>query len=79
MERQLVSEQIDALRVEALEARRLAETLCDPQSILDLQNYAAGLEAEAASLGLRNSQQRAETPKRREFAGALCNGHAGTR
>lgn len=50
MERELVSEQIDALRVEALEARRLAETLGDTQSILDLENYAAQLEAEADHL-----------------------------
>ena len=52
MERELVSEQIDALRVEALEARRLAETLGDTQSIVDLENYAAELEAEAERLGL---------------------------
>ena len=45
-----MSEQIDALRVEALEARRLAETLGDLQSIVDLQNYAAQLEAEAERL-----------------------------
>jgi len=47
-----VSEQIDALRIEALEARRLAETLGDTQSILDLQDYAAQLEAEADRLRL---------------------------
>ena len=51
MERELVSEQVDALRIEALEARRLAETLGDLQSIVDLENYAAQLEAEAERLG----------------------------
>lgn len=56
MDRELVSEQIEALRIEALEARRLAETLTDRQSILDLQNYAAQLEAEAARLGVRNDR-----------------------
>jgi len=50
MERELVSEQIDSLRVEALEARRLAETLGDTQSIRDLESYAAQLEAEAERL-----------------------------
>jgi hypothetical protein len=64
MERKLVSEQIESLRVEAVEARRLAEALGDPQSILDLENYAAQLEAEAARLGSRtnstDSQQRRE-------------------
>ena len=50
MERELVSEQIDALRLEALEARRLAETLGDIQSIVDLENYAAQLEAEIERL-----------------------------
>jgi len=54
MDRELVSEQIDALRIEALEARRLAETLGDTQSILDLENYAAQLEAEAERLRLTN-------------------------
>jgi hypothetical protein len=54
MDRELVSEQIDALRVEALEARRLAEALGDTQSILDLENYAAQLEAEAERLRLIN-------------------------
>ena len=54
MERELVSEQIDALRIEALEARRLAETLGDMQSILDLENYAAQLEAEVERLGSLN-------------------------
>jgi hypothetical protein len=50
MERDVVSEQIEALRVEALEARCLAETLGDVQSIADLENYAAQLEAEAERL-----------------------------
>jgi len=45
-----VSEQIDALRLEAVEARRLAETLGDMQSIVDLENYAAQLEAEIERL-----------------------------
>ena len=54
MERETVSEQIEALRIEALEARRLAETLSDRQSILDLENYAAQLEAEASRLSSRN-------------------------
>jgi hypothetical protein len=54
MERELLAEQIDALRVEALEARRLAESLGDMQSIVDLENYAAQLEAEAEKLRLRN-------------------------
>jgi hypothetical protein len=60
MERELLSEQIDALRVEALEARRLAESLGDMQSILDLENYAAQLEAEAESLGSRNRSHRGD-------------------
>ena len=54
MERDLISEQIDMLRVEALEARRLAETLGDMQSIADLENYASQLEAEAERLSSRN-------------------------
>jgi len=56
MDRKLVSEQIEALQIEALEARRLAETLTDRQSILDLENYAAQLEAEAARLGARSAR-----------------------
>ena len=60
MERETVSEQIEALRIEALEARRLAESLTDRQSILDLQNYAAQLEAEASRLSLRNSRNAEE-------------------
>jgi hypothetical protein len=51
MERELVAEQIVALRLEALEARRLAESLGDMQSIVDLENYAAQLESEAERLG----------------------------
>ena len=60
MDRELVSEQIEALRIEALEARRLAETLTDPQSILDLENYAAQLEAELVRLGSRNNRNPGE-------------------
>jgi len=62
MEREFVSEQIEALRIEALEARRLAEALTDQQSIRDLENYAAQLEAEAARLGLRNTRNVVEIP-----------------
>ena len=53
MDRKIASHEADALRVEALEARRLAETLGDSQAICDLQNYAAELEAEAAQIDRR--------------------------
>ena len=72
MERELVSEQIDALRVEAVEARRLAETLSDPQSILDLEKYAAQLEAEAASLTSRTNRS-TDAQKRRELEHATSS------
>ena len=74
MERELVSEQIDALRVEAVEARRLAETLSDPQSILDLENYATQLEAEAARLTSRTNRN-TDSQKRRELEHAATAGH----
>jgi hypothetical protein len=72
MDRKLVSEQIDALRVEAVEARRLAESLSDPQSILDLENYAAQLDDEAARLGTGNSRS---TEKRRDLEHVAPAGH----
>jgi len=62
MERELVAEQIDALRVEALEARRLAETLGDLQSVLDLENYAAELEAQAERLRSRDHASAEDAP-----------------
>jgi hypothetical protein len=62
MERDVVSEQVDALRVEALEARRLAETLGDVQSIADLENYAAQLEAEAERLTSHNRCKADDVP-----------------
>jgi len=63
MERELVAEQIDALRVEALEARRLAETLGDLQSVLDLENYAAELEAQAERLRSRKHDSAEDAPR----------------
>ena len=66
MERELVSEQIEALRIEALEARRLAETLSHAQSILDLEKYATQLEAEATRLASRTSRS-TDSQKRREL------------
>jgi hypothetical protein len=62
MERDLVSEQIDALRIEAVEARRLAETLGDMPSIADLENYATQLEAEAERLSSRGRRKADEVP-----------------
>ena len=47
-----VDDQIWALRAEADESRRLADTLGDAQSAADLQAYALELEAEAANLQL---------------------------
>ena len=64
MERQLESQKIEALRLEAVEARRLAETLGDRQSILDLENYAAQLEAEATQLA-SHTNRTTDAPKRR--------------
>lgn len=74
MERELVSEQIQSLQVEAIEARRLAETLRDPQSIRDLEKYATELEAEAARLGLRTNRSM-DTQKRRELETAAPTGN----
>jgi hypothetical protein len=74
MDRQLVSEQIDALRLEAVEARRLAETLGDAQSILDLENYAAHLEAEAMRLASRTNRT-TDAPKRRAVEDLASAGH----
>ena len=69
MDRELISEHIDALRVEALEARRLAERLSDAQSILDLHQYAAQLEDEAARLGSRGN--RSPEPQKRPVEHAM--------
>ena len=74
MDRNLVSEQIEALRVEALDARRLAETLSDAQSILDLEKYAAQLEQEAERLGDRGNRS-PEPQKRRDLADVTASGH----
>lgn len=43
--------QIVALRMEAREARRLAEFVGDGQSVADLESYADELERHAAELG----------------------------
>lgn len=48
-------DRIWALRAEADESRRLAETLTDAQSVADLEAYALELEAEAAKLQLDGS------------------------
>ncbi len=46
-------DQAEALRLEAGEARRLAECMSDDQSVADLERYAAALETEALSLELK--------------------------
>ncbi len=48
-------EQVSELRAEAAEARMLAATFLDRQTIADLQKYAFALEAQAAAL---DSEQR---------------------
>jgi hypothetical protein len=50
MAAQLTLEQISALRIEAEAARRLALCLGDKQALVDLEGYAAELEAQAARL-----------------------------
>ena len=75
MDRELIAEQIDALRLEALDARRLAETLSDSQSILDLEKYAAQLEEQAERLGGRGHRT-PEPQKRRDLVHVATGGHS---
>jgi hypothetical protein len=73
MDREITAEQIDALRLEALDARRLAEALGDAQSILDLEKYAAELEQEAERLSIRSNRS-TEPQKRRALVPVTAGG-----